>query len=398
VKAAASTVRIATFRHDPVKSVLAVPAAQVLWDREPAVCGYRQLSHRTSSGTEIPVPVCSTPAVAGTEGVVVGTYDGRIRLYTSDFAEVRWEYRLTAPVYASLLVDQSQSTVIATAADGTVACLGLDGHVVWRTRIDAPIYSTPTLLPEADLLGIAGFGSRCAGLNLGTGEEAFIIGLPQPWHAGIGSSAAVRDPYASPLALPGGDFVIGCAEHVLRLTAAGEQVWQHDIGHSIRASPAFAGATGEVVVCAVDGLCRFIDTRDGRETGVIVLGGKVTGSPAVSGRVLAIGTQQGHAFGIDVVRHDIAWSVPSGAPRDHTSFTVLPDGNFAVTAENGNIVARSRSDGRFLWETSQLIGLANHDPTLDTTPVAAPDGSMYCGSYSGMLYRFRFRPASRGGQ
>ncbi|WP_410676932.1 PQQ-binding-like beta-propeller repeat protein [Amycolatopsis sp. cmx-4-68] len=394
--ATADTRQSPAFRHDPVKSVLPGPTAQVLWDREPIVCGYRRLSHRTSTGVDIAVPVSSTPAVVGAAGVVVGSYDGRIRLYAHDFADVRWEHRLAAPVYASLMVDRMRSTVLAAAVDGTVICVGLDGDVVWRTRVDASIYATPTVLPDADLLVIAGFGSRCAGLDLVTGEEAFAVSLPRPWHANVGGSAAVRDPYASPLALPGGDFVVGCAEHALRLTATGKQVWLRDIGHSVRASPAFAAVTKEVVVCTVDGQCRFLDVEDGRETGTVVLDGKVIGSPAVSGGVLAVSTQCGSALGVDLARHDIAWATGRGATRDHTSFTVLPNGDFAFTSENGDVVARSRADGRFLWETSQLLGLTNHDPALDTTPVAAPDGSMYCGSYSGVLYRFRFRPAPAG--
>ncbi|MFK0017402.1 PQQ-binding-like beta-propeller repeat protein [Streptomyces sp. NPDC091027] len=394
MKGAGSTGPAPAFRHDPVKSVLPGSAAEVLWDREPAVCGYRRLSHRTSAGEDIPVPVCSTPAVVGSAGVVVGGYDGRVRLYTADFADIHWEHRLTAPVYAPLVVDRARSTVVAVAVDGSVICLDLGGGVVWRTCVVTPVYATPTVLPASGLLVLAGFGGGCTGLDLATGKHVFDVSLPRPWHALTGGSAAGRDPYAGPLALPGGDFIAGCAEHAVRMTGAGRPVWLRDFGHAVRASPAFAPVTGEVVVCTVDGKCRFLDAGTGRETGVIALDGKIIGSPAVSGGVLAVGTQRGPAFGIDLVRRDIIWSVPNGAPRDHTSFTVLPSGDFAVTAENGNVVARTRDDGHFLWETSQLLGLANQDPALDTTPVAAPDGSMYCGSYSGAVYRFRFRPAT----
>lgn len=381
------------FRHDPIKSLLPGSTSPVLWDREPAVCGYRSLSHRTRAGADVRVPVCSTPAVLGAAGIVVGSYDGRAVSYTTDLADVRWEHQLGAPVYASLLVDRTRSTVIVGAVDGSVICVSAGGDIAWRTRTSFPIYATPTVLPEADLLILTGFGSQCTGVDLATGEEVFAVRLPRPWFDELGGSAAVRDPYASPLALPGGDVVIGCAEHVLRLTAAGDQVWLRDLGHSVRASPAYVAMTGEIVVCTVDGRCRFLDAENGRETARIALGGRIAGSPAVSGGVLAVGTQHGPAVGIDLSNHEIVWSTLASAPRDHTSFTVLPSGDFAVTAEHGNVVARTSANGRFLWETSQLLGLANHDPVLDTTPVAAPDGSMYCGSYSGMLYRFRFRPA-----
>ncbi|MET7746281.1 PQQ-binding-like beta-propeller repeat protein [Streptomyces sp. NPDC005385] len=383
----------AAFRHDPVKSVLPGPAAQVLWDREPAVCGYRRLSHRTRAGATVPVPVCSTPVVIGNEGVVVGSYDGRIRRYTPDLADVSWEHRVASPLYASLVVDPMRSTVVSAAVDGTVTCLGIDGGVIWKADVGMPVYATPTLLHDAGLVVLTAFGSQCAGLDLSTGQQVFAVGLPSPWPAALGGSAAFRDPYAGPLALPGGDFVVGCAEHALRVTAAGQQVWQRNFGHSVRASPAFAAPTGEVIVCTVDGRCRFLDAESGHETAVIDCAGKITASPAVSGRIVALGTRHGPALGIDVLRHEIVWSAPGAAPRDHTSFTVLPNGAFAATTASGNVAARTSTEGRFLWETSQLLGLANHDPALDTTPVAAPDGSMYCGSYSGVIYRFRFRPA-----
>jgi len=70
----------------------------------------------------------------------------------------------------------------------------------------------------------------------------------------------------------------------------------------------------------------------------------------------------------------------------------MPDGNLIATSSRGNIIGRRRDDGGFLWETSQRLGLPDHDPAMDITPMAGPDGSMYCGSYSGVIYHFRFQP------
>src|SRR5207248_10135209 len=141
-----------------------------------------------------------------------------------------------------------------------------------------------------------------------------------------------------------------------------------------------------------DGRCVFLDSGSGDCRGEVELGAKITASPAVSGDVLTVGTRDGTAFGLDVHSREIIWSRPGCAPRDHTSFSVLPDGNFTAVAPHGNAVGLASYDGRFLWETSQLLGLPDHDPAMDITPVAGQDGSMYCGSYSGAVYHFPFRP------
>ena len=382
------------FRHDPRKTVLALRDSfghSFRWDTEPVVCGYRRFTHLRKDQT-IPVPVCAAPVAVVGLGAVFATYDGRVRLCDSSLQKVYWEHRLDSAVYASPVADPSRRTVVVAATSGLVKALDLHGQPVWSARVDGPVYATPTVLPEAGVLVAAVFGSRCVGLRLDTGKKVFSRALPAPWHAHCEGSAAYRDPYASPATLDTGGVVVGCAEHVICLDPDGTQRWCRDLGASVRASPVAVHTEGALAVATVDGRCTFLDSRTGAERGAVALGGKVVASPAVSGAVLAVGTQDGTAFGVNVQTYEVCWRVPHAAPRDHSSFTVMPGGAFAVTAERGNVLGLGRDDGRFLWETSQLLGLAGHDPALDVTPVVAPDGNMYCGSYSGIGYRFRFRP------
>lgn len=382
------------FRHDPVKAVLDLKpgTGAPQWEREPAVCGYRRLYHDSSSaGRAIPVPVSASPAVVTGVGAVAASFDGWVRLFDRDLTTVYWERRLDSPVYSSLVVDQERRTVLVAATSGRVACFDLRGQTVWHTDTGVQLYATPTVLPESGVLVLAGFGSRCLGLELATGRQLFDRELPRPWHAAIGGSAAHRDPYASPVATAEGNVVLGCAEHVLCLAADGSQLWRRELGSAVRASPAALHAVGEVAVCSVDGICHFMDARTGADRGQVGLGAKIVASPAVSGDILIVGTCDDEVVGIDVRRHQPAWRA-TGSPRDHTSFSVLPSGDFMATTTSGNAVGRGRDDGRFLWQTSQLLGLGEHDPAMDVTPVAGSDGSMYCASYTGVLYHFRFRP------
>ncbi len=82
---------------------------------------------------------------------------------------------------------------------------------------------------------------------------------------------------------------------------------------------------------------------------------------------------------------------PAGGPRDHTSVTILPDGGFAAITNAGNVVCLDPADGSFRWESSQILGLPDHEPPMHITPVASVDGRMYCASYEGDLYQFTFR-------
>jgi outer membrane protein assembly factor BamB len=322
---------------------------------------------------------------------VFATYDGRVRLCDSSLQKVYWEHRLDAAVYASPVVDAARRTIVVATTGGLMQALDLRGRTVWSARTGGPVYATPTILPDAGVLVVSVFGSRCTGLRLDTGVTVFSRALPEPWPARCGGSAAHRDPYASPATLDTGDVAVGCAEHVVCLGPDGTQRWSRDLGASVRASPVAVHAEGEVAVATVDGRCTFLDSRSGEVRGTVTLGGSVVASPALSGAVLAVGIQSGTAYGLDVRTRTVLWQVRDTAPRDHSSFTVMPDGGFAVTTARGNVVALGRDDGRFRWETSQLLGLPEHDPALDVTPVVAPDGNMYCGSYSGVGYRFRFR-------
>jgi len=391
-----SPVDAPAFRHDPRKSVLVLrdaPAERFRWESEPAVCGYRRFTHHRGTAAPIPVPVCAAPVAVVGIGAVFATYDGRVRLYDSSLRKAYWEHRLDAAVYASPVIDATRRTVIVASVGGLVEALDLRGQPVWSARVDGPVYATPTILPSADELVVATFGSRCTGLRLDSGATVFARELPEPWHARCGGSAAHRDPYASPVTLDTGDVAVGCAEHVVCLGPDGTQRWCRDLDASVRASPVAVHEGGAVAVATVDGRCRFLDSRSGEVRDTVTLDGKVVASPALSGAVLAVGTQTGTAYGLDVRTRAVLWRVRDVAPRDHSSFTVLPDGAFAATTARGNVVALGRDDGRFRWETSQLLGLPDHDPALDVTPVAAPDGNMYCGSYSGVAYRFRFRTA-----
>lgn len=327
---------------------------------------------------------------------MVASDDGFVRFYDPSLDKVYWERRLNASIYASLVVDRDRRRVVVATTSGAVAALDLRGGVAWATKTSVPIFATPTILPTSALLMIAGFNSRCIGIGLERGEITFDRPLPPPWHRAYGGSASHRDPYASPAATTDGRAIFCSGEAVIAVSAEGKEDWRCEIGDSIKSSPVVLHQTGEVAVCAVDGRCIFLDAASGSVARETHLGAKVTASGAVSGSVLVVANTWGSVTAFDIGTRDVIWTSAHGGPRSYTSFTVLPSGDFVATAESGNVVCLQRDTGRLLWETSQVLGLPDHDPALDITPVAATDGNMYGGSYSGFIYRFAFRRQGEG--
>ena len=382
--------QLGAFRHEPGRStLLAQPVAGIDWSIEPAICGYRHLEYRNESlGRTIPVPISATPAVVQGVGAIVASDDGFVRLFDERLNRMYWERRIDSSVYASVVADHARNRVIVAGTGGTLASFDLRGRRMWTVSCGHGICATPVILRGSSIVVVAAFESRCIGFNAGTGEQVFSVALPAPWHAVRGGSAAHRDPYASPVALPDGNLVLCCAEGVLCLGPTGTELWSHDFGPSLKASPVAVHTTGEVMVAGVDGRCRFLDAETGAVRGEVRLGAKITASPALSGGVVAVGTICDETFGLDVTTHSVIWHATQGGPREYTSLTVAPDGNFLATNARRNIICLARDDGAFVWESSQLLGLPDHDPGVDITPIASPDGNLYCASYSGDVYRF----------
>jgi len=388
----------ATFRHDPVKSVLPASGIGLFdWGAEPAVCGYRKLTYenRTLKQT-VNVPVSASPAVISGLGAVVASDDGYVRLFDAPLRREFWHRRLDSSIYASVVVDQVNRSVVVAGTGGQLQCVDLRGKLIWTAHAEGQICATPVIVGDARVLVVPVFPGRCVGIAVETGEVVFDRPVPTPWYAAHGGVAGHRDPYASPLPTADGRAVVCGGETVLCVDTQGVESWRRDVGATMKASPVFSSATDEVVAFTGDGQCLFLDAATGRPRGELDLGSKITASPAVSGDVIAVGVQGNVSFGVDVVGREARWRSDQCAPKSYSSFTVLPSGDFVAVNERGNVACLDRATGRFRWESSQVLGLVDHEPAMDTTPVAAADGNLYCASYDGDLYRFLFKPIPGG--
>lgn len=385
---------IASFRHAPLKSVLRATAQGdgIRWDNEPAVTGYRRLTyHNQRLNRELSVPVSASPAVIKDVGVVVAADDGYVRMFGVGLEKVFWERRVPASVYASLVVDPVNERVIVATTSGDIAAFDLRGNAAWICRLERPVFATPALHPERGLLAVSAFGHKAVGVNISDGSLCFVCDLPQPWHAAVGGKAAFRNPYASPAFLGDGNSIHCSAQSVVCLSPNGVELWRTDLPAEIKASPVVVEGQGVVAITTVAGVCHLLELINGKLQTSLELGDKVTSSGALQQGMLALGLANGRVACIDLSRGEIAWEATHGAPRSYTSFTLTPSGDFIATSKDGNIICRNAMTGKFLWESTQVMGLPDHEPSMDITPVASSTGRMYCASYNGDLYEFSFQ-------
>lgn len=387
---------VSTFRHEPVKSILGTAACErsFLWQSEPVVTRLRRFRFENESlGTRIDVPISATPAVVNDVGVVVASDDGFVRFLSCDLSRVYWERRLSSSIYASLVVDPSAVHVIACDTSGLICAFDLHGKLAWSQNLGNPVFATPAINTDCDSLTIAAFGNKAFGLSLASGSIRHQTDLPPPWYAEVDSPVARRNPYASPAATFAGECILCSGSNVVMLSLAGREIWRISLDADIRSSPVVLPAQSQAVVTDVSGRCHFISLRTGEIEAVVPLGAKVVASGACSNGIVALGTVTGRVFGLGCGSGRIEWTSDFGAPAEYGSITLTPPGDFVATTAAGNCVCLAAAQGRFLWETSQVLGLPDQGTVMNITPVIDRVGRMYGAGYDGSMFQFSFRPS-----
>lgn len=381
------------FRHQPTKSVLEAQentSRDCDWRFEPALSSHKAFTYyNRTKENEIAVPLSATPAIIEGVGVIVASDDGYVRLLDETLRKVYWERRLNSSIYASLVVDHDRRTVVVCSTTGLVCCLNLKGRLIWSREVGHPIFATPAPHGPTDSLVIAAFNQKCICLALSDGAERYQADLPPPWYVNAGL-VGHRNPYASPVVDGSGRAFLCSGEIVTSLDAEGALRWQSNVGGEIKASPILDEEQEQLVVQSVDGTVSFMKCADGELISSFKVGAKLIASGAIHESVIAIGTATGDMIGIDKYTRKPLWVAAAQGPRDYTSITVTPNGNFLTTSERGNLVCVDAT-GQFVWESSQVTGQPNHEPRIDITP-AISRRHLYAASYTGNLYRFSPRP------
>jgi outer membrane protein assembly factor BamB len=299
----------------------------------------------------------SSPAYA--QGVLVfGAGDGHVYAVTAATGKVRWRAATGGRVRSSPAVDGG--TVVVGSADGDVYAFDLaTGRRRWRFATQGAslnsgdfgfdrrtVQSSPAVANGTVFIG-ARDGFLYA-LDAATGALRWRVDHHVSW---VNSSPAVAD----------GVVYDGSSDaHFEQAVEAlsGRELWRTPTEVPVWSSAAVAGTT----LCYGDGagLVHVADRRTGRDLAIFRTGGKVFGSPVVSGALLFVGGTDGAVY---------ALRLGAGAPVRRAVFfdssyearSRVANGREIATylAHRGYEVVDARSVVRFL-ETR----VADRDPSV----------------------------------
>jgi len=274
--------------------------------------------------------VDSSPAVGPDGTIYVGSWDGKLYALRDDGTRATklWEYATGSFIVSSPAVG-ADGTIYVGAGDSNLHAIQPGGTVKWTFPAGDWVDSSPVVGPDETIYFGSWDGSVYAVDANGVQKwkvttEGGIVGAPA-------------------LAADGTVYVASRDRKVYAITSSGVVLWTFQAGDTIEASP----------VLAADGTI-YAGT-----------------SGTTEGRMYAIfpdGTER--------------WRFPragQAALQPILSTAAVRADGLIVFGSSNNAVIALRPDGTEAWRTA--VG-----DWVDSSPLVAPDGSLYVGSYDRKLY------------
>lgn len=277
-----------------------------------------------------PDGISASPAVGADGTIYAGCYDGKLYAINPANGAIRWQYDAGSFIVSSPAI-AADGTVYFGAGDGRLHAVDARGALRWTFQTGDWVESSPAVGPD----GTVYFGSR---------DRAFYAIAPdgrEKWR--FASAGAVT---GSPALGADGTIYFGSADQrMYALFPDGRKRWDHFTNGDIQASPVL-GADGAVYFAALDASFYALEPDSGA----------------------------------------LRWRVPLNTNSVSTA-AVRSDGAVVVGGDDGIVRALNPADGsvRWLFDTRKAVP----DDTIDSSPLLAPDGSVYFSSLDGRLYKLR---------
>lgn len=277
-----------------------------------------------------PDGISTSPAVGPDGTVYTGCYDGKLYAINPANGSIRWQYDAGSFIVSSPAIGED-GTVYFGAGDGRLHAVDARGARRWIFQTGDWIESSPAL--GAD--GTVYFGSR---------DRVFYAVTPdgrERWRFPVAGAVT-----SSPALASDGTIYFGSADQrMYALFPDGRKRWDYFTNGDIQASPVL-GADGAVYFAALDASFYALEPDTGT----------------------------------------LRWRVPLNTNSVSTA-AVRADGAIILGADDGIVRALSPADGSVRWRFDTRKAVP--DDTIDSSPLLAPDGSVYFPSLDGRLYKLR---------
>ena len=277
-----------------------------------------------------PDGISASPAVGPDGTVYAGCYDGKLYAVNPVSGSIRWQYDAGSFIVSSPSIGPD-GTAYFGAGDGRLHAVDARGVRRWTFQTGDWVESSPAL--GAD--GTVYFGSR--------DRTFYAVGADgrEKWRFAVAGAVV-----ASPALGADGTIYFGSADQrMYALFPDGRKRWDYFTNGDIQASPVL-GADGTVYFAALDASFYALEPLSGA----------------------------------------VRWRV-SLESNSVSSAAVRADGAVILGADDGVVRALDRANGAVLWRFDTRKAVP--DDTIDSSPLIAPDGSIYFTSLDGKLYKLR---------
>ena len=276
-----------------------------------------------------PDAVFSSPAVAPDGTVYIGADDGKLYALNPANGAINWEFNTRTFVMSSPAIG-ADGTVYFGAGDSRLYAVGSNGEARWSFLTGDWIDSSPAIGVDGTIY----FGSR--------DKNVYAVGPDgvEKWR--FRTDGRVD---SSPAIGVDGTVYIGSADQrMYALTPGGAKKWDYLTSGEINTSPVL-GADGTVYFSAEDLSFYALAPLDG----------------------------------------SLRWKAPLNKNSISTA-AVRGDGTIIFGADDGLIRALDPRDGSVRWRFNTNPGPQDY---IESSPLIAPNGSIYFGSLDGRLYKLK---------
>jgi outer membrane protein assembly factor BamB len=293
---------------------------------------------RTSHG------IHGSPAIVG-DVVYVGAYDGTMYAFERKTGLLLWRHRLGYQVGSSPAIVPRWGVLFSAherSALGGGYVVALDarsGAELWQRKTEAHPHSSVAVDIAKDLVFVGDNLGIIYAFDRRTGDEK--------WRRELDRDDGKADIKTTPTVIPERNLVVfgSWSGKVHALDArTGATVWEHAAGGRIMGSTAYLPSEGALFFGSPRGHLESIDAATGARRWTFHVGARIMSSPAVSGdgRAVVFGAGDGRVYAVRATTGEAIWSIQldgqvSGSPS-------LVGGRIYVTSRKGALWALSTHD------------------------------------------------------
>jgi outer membrane protein assembly factor BamB len=214
--------------------------------------------------------------------VFFGSDDHHLYAASVQTGRITWKVEMGGPVRSSVAVGENMLYV--GCEDGSVLALDIRGETKWRFRARRGVTSSPYLDPEEGILFVGSMDWNVYALDARSG---WVV-----WRS------RCNGPIISSPALADGVIFIGSADKCLYALDArnGRELWKYETEGQVNSSPAYAN--GAVYFGSVDQHLYSLDAENGELRWRFKTGGPIASSPKVEGDIVYVGSIDRYVYAI----------------------------------------------------------------------------------------------------